>query len=71
MATREDRSDPPPHDDEPGDGGPAEAARFISESVHELAQLARRHNLDTLGHLLEMARLEADEIVRRVAIRKA
>lgn len=53
---------PPP---EPaGDGGPLEAASFIAETVLELAAVARRHRLDTLGFLLDMARLEADELVR-------
>jgi hypothetical protein len=31
----------------------------------ELAQLSRRHGHDMLGYLLDMAQLEADEIVRR------
>jgi hypothetical protein len=56
------RNTPPP---EPaGDGGPLEAASFIAETVQELAAVARRHRLDTLGYLLDMAQLEADELVR-------
>jgi hypothetical protein len=30
----------------------------------ELAQLARRHGFDALGYLLDMARLEADNLTR-------
>jgi hypothetical protein len=30
----------------------------------ELAQLARRHGFDALGYLLDMARLEADNLRR-------
>jgi len=41
-----------------------EAAQFVAASVIELAQLSRRHHLDTLGFLLEMALLEAEEMVR-------
>lgn len=77
MAAREDRTDRPQSgrdngpqdDDQPGDGGPNEAARFVSETTAELAQLSRRHGLDMLAHLLEMARLEADDIARRSASR--
>ncbi|MBI3700301.1 MAG: hypothetical protein HY242_07630 [Afipia sp.] len=60
----------PDDDDEAGDGGPAEAARFISRGAGELAQLSRRHGHDMLGYLLEMAQLEADDIVRRDLIAK-
>jgi hypothetical protein len=45
------------------DGGP-EAASFIAEQVADLAQLARRHDYGTLGLLLDMALMEAQEIVR-------
>jgi hypothetical protein len=46
------------------DGGPGEAAGFIAEAVADLAQLARRHQLDVLGFLLDMSLMEAKEIVR-------
>jgi len=49
----------------PCDGGPAEAASFIAETVAELAQLSRQHRLDMLTHLLEMTRLEAEDAIRR------
>ncbi len=52
-------------DDEPrGEGGPEEAATFIAETTAELVQLARRHGLEMLSHLLWMAELEAEEYVR-------
>jgi hypothetical protein len=46
-----------------GNGGstPDEAARYIASLVGELSLLARRNGLDTLGYILEMARLEADQ----------
>jgi hypothetical protein len=47
------------------DGGPGEAASFIAEQVADLARIARRHKHDTLGFLLDMALMEAEEIVRR------
>jgi hypothetical protein len=49
-------------DHEPrGEGGPEEAAAFIAETAADLEQLARRHGLDMLTHLLRMAKLEAEE----------
>jgi hypothetical protein len=47
------------------DGGPTEAADFIAEQLIELARLARRHQLDMLGFLLDMSLMEAREIARR------
>ena len=60
---------PPPKKRKPAaksvrDGGPAEAASFVAEQVADLAQLARRHQLDVLGFLLDMSLMEAKEIVR-------
>jgi hypothetical protein len=49
------------------DGSPVEAASFIAETVADLALLARRHRLHMLAHLLNMARLEADDFVRKQA----
>jgi hypothetical protein len=48
-------------DDPPGDGGPDEALAYIAENVADLARLARRHNLEMLVRLLEMAQMEAQE----------
>src|SRR5438067_1541838 len=44
---------------------PEEAAAYVAGLMAELAILVRRHHLDTLGYLLDMARLEAEEIVQR------
>lgn len=65
MAAREGHRDFLQTDKAATDGGPAEAASFISGAVAELAQLSRRHKLNMLGYLLDMVQLEADEIVRR------
>jgi hypothetical protein len=53
-----------PADEPPGDGGPEEAAAYIAENLADLARVARRHQLDMLVCLLEMAQMEADERVR-------
>jgi len=36
-----------------------------AQLTQELAQIARRNGLDTLSHILEMARLEADQLIKR------
>lgn len=51
-------------DQPPSDGGPAEAAHYIKCAVHDLARLARRHRLEMLAYLLDMAHLEAEERLR-------
>ena len=43
---------------------------FIAESVAELTQLAKRHRLEILSHLLGMAQLEAEERLRLRSKRK-
>lgn len=48
-----------------GDGGPNEAAAFISDAIVDLTALARRHGHQTLGFLLDMAQMEADDLARR------
>jgi hypothetical protein len=53
------------------DGGPKEAADFIAEHLTDLARLARRHRLDTLGFLLDMGVMEAKEIALGKRTRKA
>ena len=40
-------------------------AQYIASLTQELAQIARRNGLDTLSHILEMARLEADQLIKR------
>lgn len=65
MTAREGRSARPlPDSGVAKDGGAAEAANFVANATAELAQLARRHDFETLGYLLDMAQLEANEIVR-------
>ena len=49
MAARDSRRDLSPTGKTGADGGSLEAASFISETVAELTQLARRHKLDMLG----------------------
>ncbi|MGB3043856.1 MAG: hypothetical protein WBB98_11795 [Xanthobacteraceae bacterium] len=66
---RERRSVPIEADEPAGDGGPAEAAHFIAGAVSELALMARVHRLNVLAHVLNMAQMEADELVRAHAMR--
>jgi hypothetical protein len=56
MTSETVRTDPP---------APQEAARYIASMAKELVQLAKSHNLETLAHVLNMARLEADQVSRR------
>ena len=42
----------------------AQAAAYVAALTAELASLVRRHRLDTLGYFLDMARLEAEEILQ-------
>jgi hypothetical protein len=58
------RDEGPRTDDPPGEGGPDEATAFIAETVADLAQLARQHQLDMLVRLLEMTQMEAQERLR-------
>jgi hypothetical protein len=52
----------------PGEAESASAvARYIAEMTGDLAQLARRYRLDALAFILEMARLEADQIAKASA----
>lgn len=44
---------------------PEQAAAYVAGLMAELGILVRRHHLGTLGYLLDMARLEAEEIVQR------
>jgi hypothetical protein len=43
---------------------PGSAALYIASLANELAQLAKRNGLETLSYILEMARLEADQIFK-------
>jgi hypothetical protein len=43
--------------------GPAsEAAQYIGAVAEELARLAKSHNFEALAYILEMARVEADQV---------
>ena len=43
----------------------AHAAEYVAALTAELAILVRRHQLHTLGYLLDLARLEAEEVVQK------
>jgi hypothetical protein len=43
---------------------PLAVAEYVAVFTAELALLARGHGLDTLGYILEMARLEAENLSR-------
>lgn len=59
-----------PRDREPGSQLSREdAVRYIGAITSELCDIARRADLDLLAYFLEMARMEAQEIVK--AERKA
>ncbi len=45
-------------------GSPTEAAAYVAEMTADLALIARRHGLDALGYILDMARLEAENVSR-------
>jgi hypothetical protein len=53
-------------DDEPWPEGQsaAQAADYIAELCGHLSAIARRQRLDTLVYLLEMARLESQNLTR-------
>jgi hypothetical protein len=40
-------------------------ALYIASLAEELARLAKRHEFDSLAYILDMARLEADQISKR------
>jgi hypothetical protein len=43
---------------------PTAAAIYIGTLAEELSQIAERHGLDSLRYILDMARLEADQIAK-------
>lgn len=47
------------------DGGAVEAADYIAGSLADLALMARRHGHGTLGYLLDLAMMEAQEIAKQ------
>jgi hypothetical protein len=44
---------------------PDTAADYIAAMTGQLAKIAKRHGLDTLSTLLEMARIEADQSAKQ------
>ena len=46
-------------------GGRTAVASYVATLSNDLAAMARRTGLDTLGYLLEMVRLEAESLTRR------
>ena len=40
------------------------AASYVATLAADLALIAKSHGLDTLGYILDMARLEADNVAR-------
>ena len=58
MPNRDDINGPNGHET------PDSAAHYIATLTEELARIARRNGLDTLSYLLEMARLEADQVAK-------
>jgi len=45
---------------------PGTVALYVASITEELAQMAKRQGLDSLGYILDMARLEADQISKGV-----
>jgi hypothetical protein len=41
------------------------AAHYIASLTQELAELAKSHEFEALAYILDMARLEADQICKR------
>ena len=46
------------------DGGPLEAATYVAETLADLKLISRRHGLATLTYLLDLAHMEAEDVVR-------
>jgi hypothetical protein len=51
-------------DDETGRDARLAAADYIASLVMELALIARSQGFDTVGYLLDLVRLEAEEVAR-------
>jgi hypothetical protein len=47
-------------------GDQAQAAAYVAELSADLALIARKHGLDALGYILDMARLEAENATRHM-----
>jgi len=64
MPARRDRSTDLRSEQRGEDGGAEEAAAFVAETLLNLTTICHRHRFETLGYLLDMARMEADGLVR-------
>ena len=64
MPPRRNRSTEPEPEQPSGDCGAEEAAAFIAETLLNLTTICHRHRFETLGYLLDMARMEADGLMR-------
>ncbi len=42
----------------------SEAAQYLASTLPDLAEIAGRHGFQTLRHLLDMAAIEAGEVMR-------
>jgi hypothetical protein len=62
MPPRSDKIPSPDSGSAEGDGSPREAAVFIAETLVQLMTICDRHRLDTLGYLLGMAHMEANDV---------
>ena len=52
---------------EPKEGEKAATAAYVASLAADLAALARKQKLDTLGYLLDLARLEAEGLAQGLA----
>jgi hypothetical protein len=53
--------------DRPGElDDPASAASYVATMTAELSVIARRHKLDALSYILDMARVEAENAHRHL-----
>jgi hypothetical protein len=52
------------HKDTGDHGGPVAVASYVATMSGDLATMARKTGLDTLGYLLEMVQLEAESVTR-------
>ena len=64
MPRRRNRSTKPEPEQRSGDSGAEEAAAFVAETLLNLTVICHRHRFETLGYLLDMARMEADGLMR-------
>ncbi len=56
--------EPTDHTENGEPNGPVAVATYVAAISADLASMARRSGLDTIGYLLEMVHLEAESAVR-------